>query len=95
MPAEKQKLKPCPFCGSKDVGIYGNETDHYYVACMNPVCFCKLGEMYLPCDEPDHMFGDEESAAYNWNQRADIKVKNFTAPNTRSPKRAKPRIGRA
>lgn len=85
MPAEK--LKPCPFCGSEDVGIFGNERDNYYVACMNPVCFCVLGEKYLPQDEAEHMFGDDESARYNWNQRADIKVKNFKSPNKQSTKR--------
>ena len=71
MPA-KLKLKPCPFCGSKDVKISGNETDHYCVECCNDVCFCSLGEMYLTLDEANYMFGDKESAVYNWNKRAEI-----------------------
>jgi len=70
MPA-KLKLKPCPFCGSDDVKVFGNEKDHYYVACCNSVCFCSLGELYLPQDEAYHMFGNKESAADNWNRRAD------------------------
>lgn len=70
MPA---KLKPCPFCGSKDISIYGTDRDHYYVCCNNCVCFCSLGEIWLPDGDADHMFNDQESAAYNWNQRADIK----------------------
>jgi hypothetical protein len=66
--ATKPYLRPCPFCGGK-ARIFGNESDHFYVACTNQVCSCSLGEMYLPGDEPDHMFGDPESAAYNWNKR--------------------------
>lgn len=89
MPAEKQKLLPCPFCGSEDVGIYGNERDHYYVACMNPVCFCKLGESYLPQDEADHMFGDKESAAYNWNRRADTMEARKRQPTRKAQKPGK------
>ena len=66
--ADKLKLKLCPFCGGM-AQVYGNKRDHYYVACTNQVCFCVLGELYLPQDEADHMFGDPESAAYNWNKR--------------------------
>jgi hypothetical protein len=82
MPAENMKLIPCPFCGGS-AKIFGGLGDNYYVACTNKVCFCSLGEQYYPGDIPAHIFGDEESAAFNWNRRADIKVKNFTAPNSR------------
>ena len=83
----KLKLKPCPFCGGQ-ARIFGNDGDHFYVACTNEVCFCVLGEMYLPGDEPDHMFGDEESAAHNWNKRPEVvEGKIDTTHNTRKPKR--------
>jgi hypothetical protein len=67
MPA-KEKLLPCPFCGS-DAVICGGEGDNFYVSCTSKVCFCSLGERYYPGDIPAHMFGDKESAAYNWNRR--------------------------
>lgn len=88
MPAKNIKLAPCPFCGGS-AKIFGGEGDNFYVACTNKVCFCSLGERYYPGDIPAHIFGDEVSAAFNWNQRAGTNVKNFTAPNTRSTKRRK------
>lgn len=84
MAAEKTKLLPCPFCGKNTARVFGNERDHFYVACTNPVCFCALGESYLPQDEADHRFGDEESAAYNWNQRP--KLRKAAATNRQHAK---------
>jgi len=66
------ELKPCPFCGSGAI-ICGGEGDNYYVTCKNKTCFCSLGEQYYPGDIPAHIFGDKESAAYNWNRRAENK----------------------
>ena len=71
MPAEKQKLLPCPFCGGS-AGIFGSK-EHYYAACVRPGCLCSLGEQYDVDGLDEHLFGDKESAAYNWNRRADIK----------------------
>ena len=65
------ELKPCPFCDG--VSFLRIASDNFYVACINKVCFCSLGEQYYPGDIPAHIFGDEESAAFNWNRRAGIK----------------------
>ena len=65
----EHKLKPCPFCGG-EAGIFGgNGDDNYYVTCKSETCFCSLGEQYYPGDMPAHLFGDADSAAYNWNKR--------------------------
>jgi hypothetical protein len=70
MTAESIKLIPCPFCGSS-AKIFGGGESNFYAACTSSVCFCSLGEQYYPGDIPAHIFGNEESAAFNWNRRVE------------------------
>jgi hypothetical protein len=79
MPAEE--LKPCPFCGS-EAGIFGDKDAHFYAACKSKICFCSLGEKYDIDAMPEHIFGDKESAAYNWNQRANLSEGGINVPPT-------------
>jgi hypothetical protein len=75
MKDKKIELLPCPFCGgeAKICGEdYGNGTGAYYVSCINDMCWCALGEMWDRDAMPDHMFGDEETAATYWNTRTPI-----------------------
>lgn len=54
----KEKLKPCPFCGSP-AEFYGEE-NMVWVRCSNYDCQCRL----ITC------FDEPEEAAEEWNKRA-------------------------
>lgn len=92
MPAAREKIKllPCPFCGGKGIYIF-DQGMHWNkgIACKK----CSMN-IYFFKDGTNvaHGFsfgGLEEKAALaeRWNQRANIKVKNFTAANKRVTKR--------
>lgn len=56
-----KQLKPCPFCGSKNVKVHGY--DKFWVECEE----CN-------CEGPSPstgVFYDEESAIAAWNRRAE------------------------
>jgi Lar family restriction alleviation protein len=60
------KLKPCPFCGSEDVTLYGG---HYLgnplgVVCRNCGAMSKTNIL---------LYRGEETAINNWNQRVKAK----------------------
>lgn len=53
-----EKLKPCPFCGSKRIDISSNGK-----VC---VCFC------TNCKASTNLAARKEDAIYLWNKRAEI-----------------------
>ena len=56
---ERDKLKPCPFCGRK--AILGHDLSGCYVKCNNGMCKVMLTTWY---------YGTEEEAITAWNRRA-------------------------
>ena len=64
-----EKLKPCPFCGSKRINING--FDGWYIACDE--CDCFLGSY---CQRDTGMcgwFNTEQDAITAWNTREKTK----------------------
>lgn len=67
---DRGQLRPCPFCGNKEIGMYGTESDFiykdgtpmtgtfYYAECEH--CGCSLGPA-----------PSEEMLIENWNRRAE------------------------
>ena len=57
------KLKPCPFCGSKDVTLYEHDDfgGAFYVMCE--CCGATIGTTL------DNMSCDEEEIVEMWNKR--------------------------
>jgi Lar family restriction alleviation protein len=54
---EKVKLKPCPFCGSKDIKIGMTEALEFLY------CYCNS------CNSKGELCNMEESAIEAWNRR--------------------------
>ena len=52
------RLKPCPFCGSKDIKLYGNHRDSFWFRCNK-------------CASIDS-YDTERQAVRAWNKRAAI-----------------------
>lgn len=54
------ELKPCPFCGSKNVSMYtySGVMEYYYIECKD--CYCGTGHEEL-----------EEYAVEAWNRRVE------------------------
>ena len=64
----KDKLKPCPFCGSKKVGVYSVSAEKikYRVVCKNVKT--KPGWSYPHVEGP--VEETKEAAIAAWNKRA-------------------------
>ena len=54
-----EELKPCPFCGSKRIGIVSNIQKGYVVYCTN-------------CKASTNVATRKEDAIYLWNKRAEV-----------------------
>ena len=52
------RLKPCPFCGSKDIKLFGNNRDSFWFRCIN-------------CASIDS-YDTERKAVRAWNKRVAI-----------------------
>lgn len=53
----KEDLKPCPFCGSENIGVYESEVaDVWYVSCNG--CGCQIDS-----------YTDRKWAINTWNSR--------------------------
>ena len=63
-----EPLKPCPFCGSKAVGMVDDNYSNYWVQCTN--CFAQSDAFFT---KPD--------AADAWNARAETGCVNSDAWN--------------
>lgn len=64
---EEVKLKPCPFCGSKQVEVRQIK-DGWSIGCNTTNCLCQWWFM--------RPFTDKEQAIKAWNRRADNDCKN-------------------
>ena len=53
------KLKPCPFCGSKNITLYEHEDFGCYIVCEN--CNSAMGTVNEPLDETE--------VIEHWNRR--------------------------
>lgn len=54
----KEDLKPCPFCGGENIGVYKSSVaDVWYATCNG--CGCKIDS-----------YTDRDLAINNWNNRA-------------------------
>jgi len=73
------KLKPCPFCGCKDVAIYVvkysgsceslSDRRYFYCECMD--CDARTGDNFDEDVELDMISSGKERAAFMWNIRVD------------------------
>lgn len=71
---DRGQLRPCPFCGNKEIGMYGTESDFiykdgtpmtgtfYYAECEH--CGCSLGPA-----------PSEEMLIENWNRRTAVALR--------------------
>lgn len=55
----KEKLKPCPFCGSENIEIVRSPITERFIATCNS---CAVSSRY---------FNDEDEAIEGWNRRAE------------------------
>lgn len=62
-----EKYRPCPFCGSMDIEIYGN-TEIY-----EPKTHSEVKKVNIGCPDCgvwyDYLFDDEAEAIEEWNKR--------------------------
>ena len=79
--SNKQKLKPCPFCGSKDVCIYesaihgsslfANGSKYHWVECLD--CDARTGNFFDADSELLGYKNGKSGATTAWNMRAERK----------------------
>src|ERR1700690_4498627 len=63
-----EALKPCPFCGNKNIEIRGNGNGDYYCICAGDE-----DEMHCEASTSDRRCESQEQAINRWNQRASEK----------------------
>ena len=72
------ELKPCPFCGSKD--IYETYEQEHWYATKNPIIFCNSCKVKVSVEDDSPYMDIEQDYKYRrqktvtaWNRRADMR----------------------
>jgi len=66
---EDEEVKPCPFCGSRDIAICNTHSALYWMECQN--CGAQVdGKNYGDRNDDESHLEAARSALSTWNHRA-------------------------